>query len=409
MIKSLILNLFRLAVGALFMFSGFVKCVDPMGGAIKIGDYFVAWGVDASDLVTVLLSFVQNVVEFMAGFMLILNLFVPASSLVAMLFMIFFTPLTLYIALVNPVSDCGCFGDAVKLTNWQTFFKNLIFLPMSIAVFAQRGLFTSSLRPWKKALAICVGLLISFCVSLQGLTSEPFIDFRPYSVGVDIRRAMDVPEDAAQPEYRTTFILERDGQMQEFDEHTYPYDDPSWKFIDSRTEIISEGYVPDIHDFTFTDESGEVFTDELLNSSTPIILAISPKVENIAPGHLQRLKEIMIACENSDARFFVATSSVGAALRQMENSAEAGFNFLQADETMLKTITRSNPGIFALQNGVVVAKYHIDHVTSADALSRPMSTYLAESEAQRVHLTLLAIIFATGISLLLLYKKHKRK
>ena len=183
---SPLLTLMRILLGLLFVFSGFVKCIDPTGGAIKIEDYFVAWGLDVPFSVDMVLSFIQNLLEFSAGFLMLFDLFIPISSLVVLLFMIVFTPLTLYIAIANPVSDCGCFGDAVKLTNWQTFFKNLIFLPMAVLVFANRKKFHSRLRKSGQMSAALIGIITGVLISFTGISDEPWIDFRPFSVGTDI-------------------------------------------------------------------------------------------------------------------------------------------------------------------------------------------------------------------------------
>lgn len=407
-IKSTVFNLLRISLALLFLFSGFVKCVDPMGGAIKIEDYFVAWGIIAPESLTLTLSLVQNCFEFLAGFLLLFNVFVPFASIVTLCFMVFFTPLTLYIAIANPVSDCGCFGDAVKLTNWQTFYKNLIFLPAAILVFANRRNYTSGLRLWRKLIVAIVGVVVAAGVSLSGLTNEPFIDFRPFSVGTDIEASMTIPPDAPMPEYRTTFILEKDGQQQEFDEHSYPYDDSTWVYIDSRTEVIAEGYQPPIKDFSLTDADGYSRTEQVLHSAQPQVLAISPKVEDISPARAKKLAEIAAACSATDAQFFILTASSGVALRNLTDMAEFPFSYLSADETMLKTITRCNPGLIAVQDGIIVAKYHIDHAPEAEQMVQPAAVYLRGVESQRAHLMVLCTIFAAGLVLAFIFNNNKR-
>lgn len=407
-LKLPLLNTLRFALGVLFLFSGFVKCVDPAGNAIKINDYFVAWGFDVPFAISMFLSFVQNIAEFLAGYMLVFGVAMPAASLVALLFMAVFTPLTLYIAIANPVSDCGCFGDAVKLSNWGTFFKNLVFLPISIVVFAYRKHFVNRLNRWRTASVCGLGALVGFVVSVSGVTNEPFIDFRPYAVGVDIREAMTIPADAPQPEYRSTFILEKDGVQQEFDEMNYPYDDSTWVYVDTRTEVISEGYVPPIKDFTLTDRYGNVVTDDILASGEPVFLLISPKLEEVAAEHVPVVRHLAdVALENGHA-LYIATASLQPAQTQFESAAEYGFDFLTADETMLKTITRCNPGLIVLQHGVVVAKYHINHLPFDKELVNPMASYLRNIEAQNARQKIISTIFALGILLILLYKKHKR-
>lgn len=403
-----VINILRLLLGALFVFSGFVKCVDPIGGAIKIEDYFMAWGMEVPFSVDIALSLIQNIVEFTIGYMLIFNIFMPIASLFALLFMCFFTPLTLYIVIANPVSDCGCFGEAVKLSNMATFVKNIIFLAVAIVVFICRGRFTNRLSLWRNIAIFSLGILVAFMISVIGISNEPMIDFRPYAVGTDIRAAMQIPEDAPLTEYKTTFILERNGKRQEFDENNYPYNDSTWVFIDTRTEIISEGYVPAITDFTLSDSNGESLTDDILASTEPIYLVVSPQLDLIEQQRIERIAEIQKFMYEQNIQMYIVTASSGAAQSQFENAAQMGFDFLSADETMLKTMMRCNGGLMCIQNGVIVAKYHIDHVPNVSSLSNPLSTYLTDLENSRVKLSIVAIALAMGILILLLYKKHKR-
>ncbi len=407
--KKIVLNCLRIIIAALFVFSGITKCIDPIGGAIKIEDYFMAWGIDAPESLPLILSFAQNALEFLVGFLLLLKVHVRFSSFVVMCFMIFYTPLTLYIAIANPVSDCGCFGDAVKLSNWGTFIKNLIFLPIAIVVFHNRKLFVSSLRPIKKCVVLCIGLLISILISFGGVTDEPLVDFRPYSVGTHIRSAMEIPADAPLPEYRTTFLLQKDGQISEFDENNYPYDDSTWVFVDSRTEQISEGYVPAIKDFTLLSQEGNMMTDVILDRCEPTYLAIVPSVEKLPIETIEKLGRVAMVLYGSDVPFYVCTASSGSALRQMEDIAQVGFEFLSADETMLKTITRCNGGLIAIEHGTIVAKYHIDHVPALKQLPHPTATYLTNKEAENDRLLFITAILVTGILTSLLYIKHRRK
>ncbi len=407
--KHTILSLARIAVALLFIFSGIVKCIDPIGGAIKIEDYFMAWGIDAPESVNVVLSFAQNILEFMVGFMLLLDVFVPFSSFIVMCFMIVYTPLTLYIALVNPVTDCGCFGDAVKLSNWATFYKNLVFLPLSILVFVNRSSFTSQLRPLRKGFVVCLGMLVSFCVSFEGLTDEPLIDFRPYKVGTDIRRAMEIPADAPLPEYKTTFLLQKNGEVREFDENSYPYDDSTWVYVDTKTEQISEGYVPPITDFTLIDEQGNLLTEELLNKCGSTYLVISPDVEKMESETIGKIASFAAQCADAGVDFYICTASSGASLRRVADEAQMGFSFLAADETMLKTIMRCNGGLMAIDGGVIVAKYHIDHLPKSPNIASPASTYLLNKEQERARLIVITTILALGFLLVILYTKHKRK
>lgn len=406
--NSPLFTIFRIILGILFVFSGFAKCIDPTGGAIKIEDYFVAWGLDVPFTIDLILSFIQNIIEFSAGFMLLFNLFVPISSIVTLAFMCIFTPLTLYIAIANPVSDCGCFGDALKLTNWQTFFKNLIFLPIAIAVFAYRKKYISKLKTIGQMSATLLGCAIAFVVSFTGISNEPLIDFRPYSVGTDINEAMSIPFDAPQPEYKSTFILEKNGVQQEFDEFNYPYDDSTWVYIETYTEVISEGYIPPIKDFTLLDRYGNSQTNMILTSSRPILIAISPNLADVDDDSAQKLVHLNDVAMQNEYFLYIATASPSDIQQQFESKFKTGFDFLQADETMLRTITRCNPGIIIIQNGVIVAKYHINHLPYDRDFVNPQSSYLTNIETQNARLFIISIIFAVGFVLIILYKYHKR-
>lgn len=403
-----IFRFLRILLGLLFICSGFVKCIDPIGGAIKIEDYFVAWGLNIPFSLDIALSFTQNLLEFITGFLLIFNLFIPISSLIALLFMCLFTPLTLYIAIFNPVSDCGCFGDAVKLTNWQTFFKNIIFLPIAIAVFKYRKKFKPYAGLQKQMAMSLVGIATALVIQIAGLTNEPLIDFRPYSVGTDINVAMAIPDDAHTAEIEITYILEKDGVQQEFSVDNYP-SDTTWTYIDRKEKIISEGYEPPIKDFTFTNVDGDYITPEILQSTQPIMLAISPTVDAIDDYESQMLTHLADLALQNNFKFYIATSSYGAQLEQLDNKAQFGFDYLQADETMLRTITRSNPGIIIIQNGVIIAKYHINHLPYDKAFVNPQASYLTNIETQNARLFIISIIFAVGFVLIILYKYHKRK
>lgn len=406
--KNRLIQLSRIVVGLLFMFSGFVKCVDPTGGAIKIEDYFIAWGMEWMPFeVCMFLSLAQNIIEFGVGYMLFINAYVELASLVVLAFMCFYTPLTLYIAIANPVSDCGCFGDAVKLSNWETFWKNMAFLPLAIFVFMTRKSCPTRLHGWRKVAVAGIGVLLALLISIKGITDEPIIDYRPYSVGTDINQAMMIPDDAPMPEYKTTFILEKDGVRKEFDEMNYPYEDSTWVYIDAKTEVISEGYVPPIKDFTLTDVDGNLRTNDLLASKEPVVLINSPKVEEISDQHVAMLVEMAKKQENDEGDMYILTSSSAADQKLLDEKAGWSFEYLQGDETMLKTITRSNPGVLVLQNGVIIAKYHIDHMP-VQGIDNPLATNLANIASENARLVILCVIFAVALLIVMIVGKRRR-
>ena len=405
--KVAIHRILRILLGALFIFSGIVKCIDPAGGAIKIEDYFIAWGWLSSPWwLCMALSLIQNIIEFAAGFMLLFGALVPVASVVTLAFMVFYTPLTLYIALANPVSDCGCFGDAIKITNWQTFGKNIFFLAAAVLVFLWRNVDRSNRKQWKQVAMAATGVVIAGLVSLKGITDEPIMDFRPYSVGTDIRASMSIPEDAPMTEYKTTFILEKDGVRKEFDENNYPYEDSTWVFVDSHSEVISEGFVPSITDFSFTTPDGDEVGDMLLDSQNPVFIAVSPKLENADKEQMKELGRQFVMAQNNGFDFYVATSSSQSEFIKADSLAETALNYLMADETMLKTIVRSNPGMIILQNGVVVAKYNFNHMPFDRDMASPAASYLANLKHSYEWLLIVCLALASVIVWLSLGKSR---
>lgn len=406
--KQALFRVLRILLGILFIFSGLVKCIDPTGGAIKVDDYFVAWGwIGAPWWLCMTLSVIQNVVEFTAGFMLVCGVYVSVASFVTLAFMVFFTPLTLYIALANPVSDCGCFGDAFKVTNWQTFGKNIVFLVVAILVFRWRNVDGRGGKKWRQAAMTAMGLLVAGLVTMKGLTDEPMMDFRPYAVGTDIKASMSIPEDAPMTEYKTTFILEKDGVRKEFDENNYPYEDSTWVFIDSKSEVVSEGYVPPIADFSFVTPEGEDMSEALLNSPNPVFVAISPKLNKADKSQMAKLGHQFELAQKNGFDFFVATSSSSADFIAADSLAGVALNYLQADETMLKTIVRSNPGLIVLQNGVIVAKYNLDHVPFDAEMASPAAAYLANISRSYAWMMLVCLGLSCIVVWLLLYYDRK--
>lgn len=406
--KQALFRILRILLGALFIFSGLVKCIDPTGGAIKVEDYFVAWGwVGAPWWLCMTLSVIQNVVEFTAGFMLLCGVYLNVASFITLAFMVFFTPLTLYIALANPVSDCGCFGDALKVTNWQTFGKNIVFLAVAIFVFRWRNVDGRGGKKWRQAAMTAMGLLVAGLVTIKGLTDEPMMDFRPYAVGTDIKASMSIPDDAPMTEYKTTFILEKDGVRKEFDENNYPYEDSTWVFIDSKSEVVSEGYVPPIADFSFVTPEGEDMSDALLDNPNPVFVAISPKLSKADKSQMAKLGHQFELAQKNGFDFFVATSSSSSDFIAADSLAGVALDYLQADETMLKTIVRSNPGLIVLQNGVIVAKYNLDHVPFDAEMASPAAAYLSNLGRSYAWMMLVCLGLSCIVVWLLLYYDRK--
>lgn len=342
-----------LIVGLVFIFSGFVKAVDPLGSAYKFSDYFQAFHLGFLKSLSLPLAVLLCTAEFITGFSVLTGFRQKWGIYGVLLLMIIFTPLTFLLALTNPVSDCGCFGDAVKLTNWQTFGKNIILLIFVLILFIGRR---SARQQFKRAIEWMILLFVTLLFvlfSLFNLKYLPLIDFLPYKTGTNIPGNMKIPEGAATDQYVTTFIYEKDGIQKEFTINNYPANDTNWKFIEQKSLLIKKGYLPPIHDFSIVNMDKEDITGRVIDHQGYSVLMISKKLDEADAGHLTKGFELGAKCYTKGIDFYVLTSSGGDEIKNYENR----LTFCNTDETTLKTIIRSNPGYVLIKDGTIVGKW----------------------------------------------------
>jgi uncharacterized membrane protein YphA (DoxX/SURF4 family) len=343
----------RVLVGFTFIFSGFVKAVDPLGSAYKFHDYFQAFNLGFLDVISLPLGILLCTAEFIAGFAVLSGIKLKTGIRVVILLMAIFTPLTLILALTNPVSDCGCFGDAIQLTNWQTFWKNVVIVVFAIIVFINRkkakNIFKSSVE-W---VIIAAVTLLFILFSQYNLRYLPVIDFLPYKTGVKIADKMLMPEGVAADEYHTTFIYEKDGIQKEFELNNYPADDTTWRFIDQKSVLVKKGYQPPIHDFAITSVDGDELTQKILSDRGYSVLMVSVKLAEAEEDHLSDGFDLGRFCMSNGIAFYVLTSSGTDELKNYDN----GLLLCSADEITLKSMVRSNPGYLLLKDGIIIGKW----------------------------------------------------
>ena len=360
----------RIIVGAVFIFSGTVKAIDPMGTVYKFQDYFHAFNLDFLGGISFLAAIVLCSVEFIGGFSVLFNIRQKTGIWIVMIMMIIFTPLTFVLALTNPVSDCGCFGDAVHLTNWQTFIKNIILLiPVIYLIITRKNIIPHQgmTREW---VIIAIMLVIFFSFIIYNLRYLPVIDFLPYKTGTYIPDKMIIPEGMPADKYETTFIYEKDGEQKEFTLDNYPAGDTAWKFVEQKSVLVSKGYKPPIHDLTIVTLSGEDITQQILFTEKPAVLMISRKLKDADPEFLREGFELGKYCVSSMIDFYILTASGADEVRNYEN----GLTFCLTDETTLKTIIRSNPGFVLLKRGTILGKWSWANIPAANQLSKLLNT-----------------------------------
>ena len=351
-------NVCRFVVALTFIFSGYVKAIDPLGTQYKITDYLdvVGLGMYVPGYVTLSASVMLAAVEFCAGVFLLFAIHRRVVSRLVLAFMAVMTPLTLWLAVAEPVADCGCFGDAVVLTNWETFAKNVVLLACA-AVLCLRPLlmvrFISRTNQW-----IILNYTIFFILasSVYCLYYLPVFDFRPYHVGADIKKGMEIPDGAEQPKFETTFILEKNGERREFTIDNYP--DSTWTFIDSHTVQTAKGFVPPIHDFAMqTIDGDEDVTDSVLAHKGYTFLLVSPHIEHADDLNFGDIDMIYEYCRSHGYPFYCLTASNEKAIQRWRDLTGAEYEFLHTDDITLKTIIRSNPGLVLLKDAVVINKW----------------------------------------------------
>ena len=371
---KMIVNLCRIIVAVTFIFSGFVKAIDPIGTQYKLQDYLGAIGMAGilPNWTLLAVAVFLAAIEFCIGIFLLFAIQRRLISKLTVAFMAFMTMVTVWIVVADPVKDCGCFGDALHLTNTETLIKNIVLLVCSLTIM-YRPLamfrFVSKSNQWIVTNYTIVFILVSSGFSLYYL---PIFDFRPYHIGVNIPRGMEIPKGAKLPQFKTTFIMEKNGQRKEFTLDNYP--DASWKFIDSKTVQTSEGYIPPIHDFSITDnKTGLDLTNSVLGHKGYTFLLIAPHLETADDSNFGDIDRLYEYAQSYDIPFYCLTASTTKAIKRWIDLTGAEYPFCITDEAVLKTIIRSNPGLLLLKDGTIINKWSHNNLPNEAKLSRPIS------------------------------------
>lgn len=398
-------NVCRLLIGIIFIYSGLVKGIDPLGTTYKLIDYFNAFSINGLNSISLLLSILLSALEFLIGLTLVLNVKIKWSSIGALVFMSTFTPLTLFIALSNPVSDCGCFGDAFVITNWETFFKNIILLTAAIITFKERNRYKSDSSKIEEYFWIVAASIFILGISIYSYRHLPLLDFRPYKTGVNITEAMNIPEGEATDEYRSVFKYKnlKTNDIKEFDESNYPWQDTlTWEYVDIRQEIIKEGYHPSINDFTLIHPYSGDISEEILNNQGYSFLLISYNINNYDNSNQENINKLAAFCQENGHDFYCVSSSLEEDLQKFTKENNIDYEFCNMDETQLKTIVRSNPGLLLLKNGTIMKKWHNNDIPNVSELKNKdlLSYCMQKNKQNKDKKTILIMILIWLIALL---------
>jgi len=354
------LQIGRLLFGAVFIFSGFVKAIDPLGSTYKIEDYLRTFGGFFESMADYAfpLAIALSTVELFIGLTMVLKVHFSFSRLLALLFMLVMTPLTLYIAIKNPVTDCGCFGDALVISNWATFFKNIVLMAIVILMFVYHTKFRPFLSSKIQNIAVIVFVAFGVLLSVISYQHLPMIDFLPYKVGVNIPQAMIVPENAPSDQFTTTFIYQKDGVQKEFTLENYPKGDSSWVFVDQKTELVSKGFKAAIHDFSIMNGQFDDITEQVLYYPGQTYLLIMYDVSESSVEGAKKAEKIYQKALKEGIKFYALTGSSDEEVQAFKDKADVTFPFWKTDPTVLKTMIRANPGLILLKKGTIVGKWN---------------------------------------------------
>lgn len=362
----------RILLGLTFIFSGFVKGIDPWGSAYKFTDYFNAFQMSWLSGLAFALGILLAAAEFFLGVAFLFNFFIRITSWAMLAFMAFFTGLTLVVALTNPVTDCGCFGDALVITNWQTFYKNIVLLALAIFIFIQRKNFKSANGPILSIALTGSTMVVYFYLVTYSYNHLPIIDFSPYKVGVNIPEAMKVPEGAPKAIYKNEFIYKnlKTGEEKEFAEADIPWKDTlNWKFVKANDAIlVRKGYTPPIHDFRIETPENEDIKDFFLYDEKYTFVVIASNLQKTNREGMRKIASLATAAKAKGYNFIALTSTSPDSFEAFKNEIGVNFDFFNTDEITLKTIIRSNPGMIVLKKGTILKKYHFNDIPKPEEL-----------------------------------------
>lgn len=354
---KLLVGFSRIIVGVLFIISGLIKLNDPVGFSFKLKDYFAPAVLDLGFLVpyALLLAIILVIFEVLLGLALLLGHYKKITLWALLLMIVFFTFLTFYSAYFNKVTDCGCFGDAIKLTPWESFTKDVILLVLILILFAGRKHIKPIFSKGVRNVLFFVAFLACLGITYYVLMHLPIIDFRPYKIGANIKEGMTIPEDAPRPiyEYQWTFNINGEEKIITT-KGEYPQVDG--ELVNTETKMIQEGYTPPIHDFTI-ERDGEDFTDRFLNEKN-LVVVIAYSLGNTEKDGFVPVKQITDKAIKNGYNVIGLSASSQEMTEALAAESKLNFKFYFCDETTLKTILRSNPGILELDKGTIKQKLH---------------------------------------------------
>lgn len=357
----------RLVTGFLFIFSGLIKINDPLGFSYKLQEYSVVFHIRWLDPYTVGLSVLVCALEILLGIAILLGLQPKFTTRALLGLILFFTFLTFYSAWFHKVTECGCFGDAIKMTQWQSFSKNIFLLAMILVLCFQWKMISPV---FGKLLSWSLITVLGFAFIYLGFFTVghlPFIDFLPYKVGNHLPDLMKVPAGAPADEYQIIYTMKnlKSGELRKLDDKEYLssgiYENKDWKYV-SATEpvLIREGYQAPLKDFRITDAQGIDHTSEIVNDPGYELLFVEYDLHHTNTEIQRQLNDLATNAEEFNVRSIGLTAESTEEVDEFCRKVNTMYEIFYCDEVPLKMMVRANPGVVLLHNGTVMGKWHYD-------------------------------------------------
>lgn len=353
-------HILRILLGVLFIYSAFTKGIDVDGTAYKIADYFASWDLGASYYISVTLSSLLVLGELVLGLLLLFRLKEKTVAGATTAILLVLTLFTFYIYQYNSIEDCGCFGDVIKLTNEQTFYKNLIFLGLSILMSKLKIGSTEFFTIWfRKRCFVGMGIVMSL-IMIYSSTTLPIKDFRPYKIGTDLIADLTVPEDAKKDKYESFFYYKdkKSGEVKQFDSVNYPWNDTiNWEYV-SRSEplLVEKGYSPPLEEFKLLDSNGIDITIDILSENRDINFWILRDISKVEGAIIDRI----YSGDESGVDIILTSSGDEEVAQFIAQNGE--LKIYRCDEVVLKTIIRASRGLVKVNNGKVLYKENLNSI-----------------------------------------------
>jgi uncharacterized membrane protein YphA (DoxX/SURF4 family) len=359
-------QLSRILVGVLFILSGFIKANDTIGFSFKLEEYFEVFHMPIFIPYAVNFAIFICIFEIMVGVALLMGAYSYLNAWLLLLMIIFFTWLTGYSAITNKVTDCGCFGDAIKLKPIESFMKDVVLLVFILFIFIGHKHIKPLFNKGVQMLFLGAALFIVTAFTFYTYMFLPVIDFLPYKVGNDLNKQMEIPEGAPIDSVQLVFIYEKDGQQMEISMDQIALIDDTYKYIDRKDKIIRKGYEPPIHDFKIYNDTGLEVSQELLSDPnyklvlTQRDIFTSRKIE-------KQIAQLVDEWNKLGYKSWALTSSPLDKVEAYRHENQIAINYFSMDGTPIKSMVRSSPGVMLMKGPVVIKKwssYNFPTITS---------------------------------------------